>query len=326
MEKKTFRMLYLMATFSAKLFVHLVSAWDYHNESKYWVKQYPDCGGKLQSPVAIEHKLTSYKESKDLLFEGYVDIMHNVTLKNIGHTVAIEVKSEGIVSGGELDGRYIAHQVHFHWGMNDIVGSEHMLNGKRYPMEVHILHYAENYHNFQKASRQKHGLLIVAYFVATSNTYEDNEGFADIVENVKMINFKGNTHTVSSWKLEEFAPINQTCYYFYDGSLTYPPCWETVMWIVYKDPLEISKRQMNEFRTNLAERDVTSVRIMMGNNFRPLQHLNDRIIYRSCDPLKSDMTSLSWSAVLLMLCQVGIFMNNSCFWYLVPHKYRPTEC
>ncbi|CAI9730463.1 Hypothetical predicted protein [Octopus vulgaris] len=150
-------------TFSAGLLMLLA-------ESKYWVKQYPDCGGKLQSPVAIEHKLTSYKESKDLLFEGYVDIMHNVTLKNIGHTVAIEVKSEGIVSGGELDGRYIAHQVHFHWGMNDIVGSEHMLNGKRYPME-------------------------------TSNTYEDNEGFADIVENVKMINFKGGGSDSSAYSM-----------------------------------------------------------------------------------------------------------------------------
>lgn len=40
------------------------------------------------------------------------------------------------VSGGLLIGTYIAYEVHFHWGMNDIVGSEHTFNGKRYPMEV----------------------------------------------------------------------------------------------------------------------------------------------------------------------------------------------
>lgn len=43
------------------------------------------------------------------------------------------------VSGGGLDGTYSALQFHFHWGQTDFTnhpGSEHTVDGHRYPMEV----------------------------------------------------------------------------------------------------------------------------------------------------------------------------------------------
>ncbi|XP_052827502.1 carbonic anhydrase 12 isoform X2 [Octopus bimaculoides] len=238
--EKTFWMVYLMATFSAMLFVHLVSAWDYHNESKNWAKEYPNCGGRLQSPIAIEHKFTNYKKTSNLIFDGYLDTKHNATIMNTGHTVVIEVNGKSLVYGEGLKGKYIAYEIHFHWGMNDIVGSEHMLNGHRFPMEIHILHYSEKYPNSEKASKYKGGLLVVAYFVKNDKSYADNEDLADVVKNVKMVKFKGNRYPVISWKLEAFFPVNQTCYYRYEGSLTYPPCWETVIWVIFKDALQIS--------------------------------------------------------------------------------------
>lgn len=42
------------------------------------------------------------------------------------------------VSGGGLLGVYKSTQLHFHWGNGSSApGSEHTVDGKQYPMEVH---------------------------------------------------------------------------------------------------------------------------------------------------------------------------------------------
>ena len=34
------------------------------------------------------------------------------------------------------DRRYLLHHLHFHWGSNDHIGSEHQFNGRSFPAEV----------------------------------------------------------------------------------------------------------------------------------------------------------------------------------------------
>lgn len=40
------------------------------------------------------------------------------------------------MEGGGLDGRYRTAEFHFHWGDMDDVGSEHAVDGAKYPLEV----------------------------------------------------------------------------------------------------------------------------------------------------------------------------------------------
>jgi len=40
------------------------------------------------------------------------------------------------VSGGDLSGTYSLVQFHFHWGKTNDKGSEHLIDGKSYPLEV----------------------------------------------------------------------------------------------------------------------------------------------------------------------------------------------
>ena len=53
-------------------------------------------------------------------------------------------------------------------------------------------------------------------------------------------------------------------FYAYDGSLTTPPCSEEVSWIVMKEPIEVSREQIEKFVATI------------GRNARPIQALNDR--------------------------------------------------
>ena len=62
-----------------------------------------------------------------------IDFMWSFTMHLIvGAVVAANIS----VAGGGLDGRYYAAQFHFHWGSNDSVGSEHIVDGINYPAEV----------------------------------------------------------------------------------------------------------------------------------------------------------------------------------------------
>lgn len=52
-------------------------------------------------------------------------------------TVAILLKDDYFVSGAGLPGRFKAEKVEFHWGhSNGSAGSEHSINGRRFPVEV----------------------------------------------------------------------------------------------------------------------------------------------------------------------------------------------
>ena len=44
--------------------------------------------------------------------------------------------STALLSGGPLAGSYQLLQLHFHWGENDTVGSEHAVDGARYITSV----------------------------------------------------------------------------------------------------------------------------------------------------------------------------------------------
>ena len=55
-------------------------------------------------------------------------------------------------------------------------------------------------------------------------------------------------------------------YFRYPGSFTTPPCTEDVLWLVLKTPVELSKEQIEKFRS-----------IIHGNN-RPVQPRNERTI------------------------------------------------
>jgi carbonic anhydrase len=62
------------------------------------------------------------------------------------------------------------------------------------------------------------------------------------------------------------AFTNTSRYYTYAGSLTTPPCGETVRFLVLQDWAEMSPQQFQTFHN------------VVGNNFRPLQRRNDRVI------------------------------------------------
>ena len=65
-------------------------------------------------------------------------------------------------------------------------------------------------------------------------------------------------------------------YYRYDGSLTTPPCFESVVWTVLLEPLKLSFHQLHAFRY-LHDKHANLIR----DTYRPIQKLGTRKLFRN---------------------------------------------
>ena len=63
----------------------------------------------------------------------------------------------------------------------------------------------------------------------------------------------------------QLIPENHS-FYYYNGSLTTPPCSEGVQWIIFEHPVSASKEQLQILKN------------MINKNNRPTQELNSRFI------------------------------------------------
>ena len=71
----------------------------------------------------------------------------------------------------------------------------------------------------------------------------------------------------------------------YLGSLTTPPCYETVRWHVMKEMMTVTEEQMEQFRMILRGTNVSDT---VAPNYRPVQPLNDRMVYECLEDVDAE--------------------------------------
>ncbi|NXQ31637.1 CAH15 anhydrase, partial [Alaudala cheleensis] len=235
------------------------------------------CKGKRQSPVNIVTRNVVHDKSlKPLNFEGYdVKASDKWYLENNGHTkVALDTSPK--VGGGGLRRKYKAVEFHLHWGVpgepQTIPGSEHSIDGERYPMELHIVHMREDVSDMAEAKKTPDGLAVLAFFVKAD---EENKNYATLLNELGNIKYKGQGALVDPLPLRDLLPPEDDLgrYYRYEGSLTSPDCYEGVIWTVFEKPVELSLSQLSQFEAlHFGGNNSTP----MTENFRPAQPLNGR--------------------------------------------------
>ena len=260
-----------------------LGTWSYHGPEapNTWKHHYAGCGGHKQSPVNIV--------PKDSIFDaGLADLAINyeakvsAKLQNNGHSVqASFLTGKSNMSGGGLSSRFRAAQMHFHWGSENSRGSEHQVNGRKYPMEIHIVHYnAEKYPNASIAMKKADGLAVLGILVELQAS--DNPVLDVIADRLETIRYKGDNLTLDSLQPYSFLPHDITQFYTYKGSLTTPGCFESVQWFVFNHTVRISQVQLNKFRLYPFDgKRQDTKKMLLSDNFRPVQPLNGRTVTRS---------------------------------------------
>ncbi|CAG5125738.1 unnamed protein product, partial [Candidula unifasciata] len=324
--------------------------WSYSGSAGplYWHELFPeDCSGKYQSPIDIHPEETVYNpELKD--FAIWYDPPKKdskMYIRNNGHTVQVDLEGDFYVSNAGLSSVYKAVQFHFHWGHKAHHGSEHLIDGKPSPIELHLVTYnSQLYPSISEAVMEEGGLAVLGVMYEISET--DNPSLATLVKALRHVRDpeKQQRAPLPLMSLRDFLPKDISRYYRYNGSLTTPGCFESVIWTVFDTKQTISHKQLKEFTTVLQfqhkekgdhsrhrrsltkeervkERRAKGVLDELGirnsltftytrltslgdqfifspvagkevvkdtyiqetivNNFRPVQPLNDRIVYRS---------------------------------------------
>ncbi|XP_076364076.1 carbonic anhydrase 6-like isoform X2 [Tachypleus tridentatus] len=138
--------------------------WSYHGvkDLEYWPET---CNGNKQSPVNIEkNKVQTNNSLGSITFVNYDKPLYKPLLVNNGHSVQLNIEEDEnvpMIKNGGLEGNYKFQQLHFHWGNEDSMGSEHTVDDKTYCMEMHLVHYNSKYRS-DEAIKYPDGLAVVA--------------------------------------------------------------------------------------------------------------------------------------------------------------------
>jgi len=248
--------------------------WDYNlrgdSGPEHWSRLFPQCAGNRQSPIDLKPTQESTALPLQLIY--YASSPSEAHLINNGHTAKLSNHHESgdipAMIGGGLPTKYAFAQVHFHWGSEDEKGSEHLVGGKAYPMEMHLVHYKASLGNITAAVTEgaPDSLAVLGFFFEVGDT--PNPGLAELVSRFPEVREAGGK-ILDAPKIRLNSLIHGkdlSSFYRYEGSLTTPTCNQIVQWTVVKQPLMISKEQLEMFRQL---EDGHSHKIV--DNFRPVQ-------------------------------------------------------
>lgn len=162
-----------------------------------------------------------------------------------GHTVSVAVGDSTFSLTGKT---YELEDIHFHRP------AEMRVNGQRYDMSAHLVHRAHD-----------GSLAVVALLLDRGTEHPEIQTLWNNLPLEKKAPVQPPKATVDPAKL---LPDSKQ-YYTFMGSLTTPPCTEGVLWIVMKQPVQVSDEQIRIFNR------------LYRNNARPVQATGDRLIKES---------------------------------------------
>lgn len=198
--------------------------------------------GKNQSPIDLTAAVDAALPGLEFHYEDApLDVVNN------GHTVQYSYGRHG---GLAIDGvTYDLVQFHFH------APSENLIEGDSFPLEVHLVH-----------ADAAGNLAVVAVMFDEGRP----NPFIDLLWK-EMPDASSGAFSTSDVMINagNLLPKGRH-YYRYSGSLTTPPCSEGVKWIVLREPLQVSKVQVEQFLAAVGQQ----------HNNRPVQPLNARLVLK----------------------------------------------
>ena len=219
-------------------------AYDGNNGPEFWSKLRPEfsvCAtGQRQSPIDLHDGLTVDLEPIQFQYEPTA-FRVNDALRQL----QLDIQGTGAIT---LHGKqYLLSQIQFH------NPSEFAIGGLSFDMEAQLIHKSED------------GKLVIVSVLLEKGT--ENSTIQTAL-NYLPLERGGEVAPTQRIDINPLLPSDRR-YFTFMGSLTVPPCTEGVLWLVFKQPQQISPEQLTIFQR------------FYRPNARPLQPSFGRIIKES---------------------------------------------
>jgi carbonic anhydrase len=199
--------------------------------------------GQRQSPINITDASVSAKKLPAMASDYRT---MPLKLANDSHTLRVRFDKGGqLVLSKE---RFTLQQFHFHTPGGD------QINGEAFPFAAHILH---------KSATGQLLAIVVPFRLGAENPL-----LAKLLPLTPEKADGDHVHPQIIISVKELLPA-ELGYYQYTGSLTAAPCTEGVRWLVMKQPLTLSKTQLDQWQRHFKD------------NMRGINALNGRDVFES---------------------------------------------
>ncbi|KAJ9698068.1 hypothetical protein PVL29_007261 [Vitis rotundifolia] len=204
--------------------------------------------GNMQSPIDLLNERVQVVSHLGRLQRSYKP--SQAILKNRGHDM--KLSWEGDAGSIQINGtKYELKQCHWH------SPSEHTVNGKRFDLEIHMLH---------ETPSGETAVVGIMYKIGRADSFlstitDHLEALSDSTDQEREVGVVDPRH----------IKIGSRKYYRYMGSLTTPPCTEGVIWTIVNKVRTVTREQVNLLRVAVHDES--------GSNARPTQPINRRSVH-----------------------------------------------
>jgi len=195
--------------------------------------------GQQQTPIDIAKATATESEKLTIDYHS-----NPTTISNNDRTILVNTESGSFIQFKSESFGLL--QFHFHHP------GEHQIEAHSFPLEIHFVH------------RSPSSKLAVVSVLAETGAF--NPSLQSIWDT--MPTQTGTVEMTNNLKISNLLPRDRA-FYEYEGSLSTPPCTEQVLWLVMRQPITVSRQQVQQFAA------------LFPNNARPLQAVGDRVIKQS---------------------------------------------
>jgi carbonic anhydrase len=220
--------------------------WNYSGENgpQAWARlssDYAQCGqGQRQSPIDLRDGI---KVDQEPIAFDYRPSYFRIT--DTGRTIQVDYGPGSTIK--TMGRTYTLVSIQFHQP------SEERIEGRSFDMSAHLIHRDPQGH-----------VAVVAVLLQEGHTNDTLQTLWNNLPLERNDAYQPDSPIDANRLLPE-----QRGYFSYMGSITTPPCTEGVLWLVMKQPIEVSRDQIDVFGR------------FYRNNIRPIQPTAERIIKES---------------------------------------------
>lgn len=282
----------------------------YHRPADWYkLEDSEECGVgreyERQSPIHIIPDDTEYKKLAPLDMINYdSDEPFEILFKADGAGFEIPEKDQNrfhLKSNEKLPADYELLQFHFHTPSEHTMEIDYMKTlGKHTPMEIHFVHVNTA---IRATAQTKKELLShtdgLSVFGVMFDFGAPNKWIQDLLDEVyrvttyeQLVQSNKSKTTITFPHMSGIIPKNGARdYYTYKGSLTTPPCYQSVRWYVAAAHQTMSIDQF----INISRIHASTI------NNRPIQKTNNRPVFRSFDMLPEYKTQFKQTSSAIQI-------------------------